>query len=130
MADFTSELVSNAKGQVICQSVYLPDLINGGWRDMLFRPFRDGVDISEIKTGTPAVALLRYQPDASIPYHMHRGLETILVLEGVQSDEFGDYPAGSVILNPEGTKHSVWSIEGCVVLIHWQQPVQFLERPE
>ena len=130
MADFTSELVSNAKGQVICQSVYLPDLINGGWKDMLFRPFRDGVDISEIKTGTPAVALLRYQPDASIPYHMHRGLETILVLEGVQSDEFGDYPAGSVILNPEGTKHSVWSTEGCVVLIHWQQPVQFLERPE
>ena len=130
MADFTSELVSNAKGQVICQSVYLPDLINGGWRDMPFRPFRDGVDISEIKTGTPAVALLRYQPDASIPYHMHRGLETILVLEGVQSDEFGDYPAGSVILNPEGTKHSVWSTEGCVVLIHWQQPVQFLERPE
>ena len=130
MADFTSELVSNAKGQVICQSVYLTDLINGGWKDMLFRPFRDGVDISEIKTGTPAVALLRYQPDASIPYHMHRGLETILVLEGVQSDEFGDYPAGSVILNPEGTKHSVWSTDGCVVLIHWQQPVQFLERPE
>ena len=130
MADFTSELMSNAKGPVICQSVYLPDLINGGWRDMLFRPFRDGVDISEIKTGTPAVALLRYQPDASIPYHMHRGLETILVLEGVQSDEFGDYPTGSVILNPEGTKHSVWSTEGCVVLIHWQQPVQFLGRPE
>ena len=130
MADFETELANNATGQEICQSVYLPDLISGGWRDMLFRPFRDGVDICEIKAGTPAVALLRYQPEASIPYHMHRGLETIIVLEGVQSDEFGDYPTGSFILNPEGTKHSVWSTDGCVVLIHWQEPVQFLERPE
>ena len=56
MADFDSELANNATGQVIFQSVYLPDLISGGWRDMLFRPFRDGVDICEIKIGTPAVA--------------------------------------------------------------------------
>ena len=130
MADFETELANNAIRQVICQSVYLPDLISGGWRDMLFRPFRDGVDICEIKAGTPAVALLRYQPEASIPYHMHRGLETIIVLEGAQSDELGDYPTGSFILNPEGTKLSVWSTDGCVVLIHWQEPVQFLERPE
>ena len=130
MANFKSKLLNNATGQEIFQSVYLPGLISGGWRDMLFRPFRDGVDISEIKTGMPAAAVLRYQPKASIPYHMHRGLETIIILEGVQSDEFGDYPTGSVILNPEGTKHSVWSTEGCVVLIHWQKPVRFIELPE
>ena len=130
MANFKSRLLNNAPEQEISQSVYLPSLISGGWRDMLFRPFRDGVEISEIKTGIPAVAVLRYQPKASIPYHMHRGLETIIILEGVQSDEFGDYPTGSVILNPEGTKHSVWSTEGCVVLIHWQKPVRFIELPE
>ena len=130
MANFKSKLLNNATGQEISQSVYLPGLISGGWRDLLFRPFRDGVDIIEIKTGMPAVAVLRYQPKASIPYHMHRGLETIIILEGVQSDEFGDYPTGSVILNPEGTKHSVWSTEGCVVLIHWQKPVRFMELPE
>ncbi|MEM9104547.1 MAG: cupin domain-containing protein [Pseudomonadota bacterium] len=67
---------------------------------------------------------------ASVPRHLHTGLETILVLEGTQSDERGDYPAGSVILNPKGTVHSVWSATGCVVLIQWQLPVEFLEETE
>ena len=62
-----------------------------------------------------------------MPRHRHTGLETILVLDGVQSDESGDYPAGSLILNPEGSTHSVWSTGGCVVLIQWDRPVQFLE---
>ena len=106
------------------------DLINGGWQSLPFKPFREGVEISEIFAGSPAVAVLRYQPGASVPRHQHNGLETIVVLEGVQSDEQGDYPAGSVILNPAGTAHSVWSTDGCVVLIQWQLPVQFLEGTE
>ena len=106
------------------------DLIYGGWKELPFHPFRDGIEISEIVTGSPAVALLRYQPGASVPRHLHTGLETIIVLEGTQSDERGDYPAGSVILNPQGTVHSVWSTDGCVVFIHWQLPVKFLEETE
>ena len=110
--------------------VRILDLINGGWQSLPFEPFREGVEISEIFAGSPAVAVLRYQPGASVPRHQHNGLETIVVLEGVQSDEQGDYPAGSVILNPAGTAHSVWSTDGCVVLIQWQLPVQFLEGTE
>lgn len=107
---------------------HLPDLIGGGWRDLSFRPFRDGVEICEITTDYPKLALLRYAPGASVPYHRHTGLETIMVLDGAQSDETARYPKGSLIVNPEGSAHSVWSDEGCVVLIQWQSPVEFIEK--
>lgn len=92
---------------------------------MTFQPFAEGVEILPIQSGTPAVALLRYAPGARVPRHLHTGLETILVLEGVQSDERGSYPVGTLVLNPEGSTHSVWSDPGCVVLIQWERPVQF-----
>ena len=75
-----------------------------------------------------AVAFLRYAPGASVPYHRHLGLETIIVLEGEQCDERGCYPAGAVMLNPEGSAHSVWSNTGCVVLIQWDKAVEFVDR--
>jgi anti-sigma factor ChrR (cupin superfamily) len=96
------------------------------WRRQEFLPFREGVEIAVLRAGAPGVALLRYAPGAGVPRHRHPALETILVLEGVQSDERGDYPAGSLILNPEGTEHSVWSETGCTVLIQWNLPVEFV----
>ena len=104
----------------------LLEFLPAGWRELAWQPFRDGVDIAPIVTGEPAVALLRYAAGSGVPSHRHMGLETILVLEGVQSDERGDYPAGSLILNPEGSSHRVWSDPGCVVLIQWARPVEFL----
>lgn len=102
-------------------------LLAGGWRDCRFEPFRDGVERCLLRAEDPVVALLRYSPGASVPRHRHRGLETILVLEGRQSDERGSYGAGTLVLNPEGSSHRVWSETGCVVLIQWQRPVEFLE---
>ena len=104
----------------------LSGFLAGGWRECTFEPFRDGVEISHLHRGDAAAALLRYAPGAGVPRHRHPGLETILVLDGVQSDERGDYPAGSLILNPEGTEHSVWSEGGCTVLIQWNKPVEFV----
>lgn len=97
------------------------------WRDLPFEAFREGVDIHHIRQDSPAVAILRYAPGARVPLHVHTGLETILVLDGVQSDERGDYPKGALILNPKGTRHSVWSETGCAVLIQWERPVEILE---
>jgi|TARA_B110000902_G_scaffold267058_2_gene357901 anti-sigma factor ChrR (cupin superfamily) len=97
------------------------------WQDLPFAPFREGVDVHYIKQGAPALAILRYAPGAKVPHHLHTGLETILVLDGMQSDERGDYAKGTLILNPEGTTHSVWSEQGCAVLIQWERPVQILE---
>lgn len=108
------------------EPVHLPCLLDGGWEAAGFVPFREGVEIARLHDGPPSVALLRYAPGAGVPAHVHRGLETILVLEGTQSDDRGDYPRGSLILNPEGTAHRVWSEKGCVVLIQWTLPVEFL----
>ncbi len=107
--------------------LHFADLIQGGWRDRAFLHFREGVEICSLVEGEPAVALLRYAPGASVPRHLHQGLETIVVLEGSQRDERGVYPAGSVVLNPEGSIHSVASDDGCVVLIQWNRPVKFVE---
>jgi anti-sigma factor ChrR (cupin superfamily) len=97
------------------------------WGDLVFAPFREGVDIHHIKEGSPAVAILRYAPGAMVPHHLHTGLETILVLDGVQSDERGSYGKGTLVLNAEGSSHSVWSETGCAVLIQWERPVKILE---
>ena len=106
-----------------------PALVNGGWRDLTYEHFRDGIEVFWLRQGNdrePSVAILKYQAGASVPRHRHVGLETITVLEGVQSDENGDYAAGTVVLNPVGTEHSVWTKDGCVVLIHWALPVIIL----
>lgn len=90
---------------------------------------REGVRIlvlDESQDGTDRVALLRYDPGASVPEHEHRGRETIYVLEGAQEDHTGRHPAGTWLSNPPGTRHSIRSPEGCLVLIHWNEPVEFL----
>ena len=104
------------------------DLLSGGWAERPFEPFREGVEISWIRRGNPGVALLRYAPGARVPRHLHTGLETILVLDGSQSDERGTYPAGSLVLNEAGSEHSVWSDDGCVILIEWETPVRMLDE--
>ena len=76
-----------------------------------------------------SIALLRYAAGARVPLHEHPGLETVLVVEGSQSDERGTYKAGDLVLNPAGSRHSVWSTDGCVVLIQWEKPVRILGEP-
>jgi nicotinamidase-related amidase/quercetin dioxygenase-like cupin family protein len=112
-------------------ALHVDALLDGAWQQLVFEPFRTGVDIARlagpVSCGDASqVAVLRYSPGASVPLHEHTGLETILVLDGIQSDERGDYCSGSLVLNPVGTQHRVWSTEGCVVLIQWNRPVAFI----
>ena len=53
-----------------------------------------------------ATSLVRYAPGSQFKRHMHGGGEEILVLDGVFSDEQGDYPAGTYLRNPPGTGHA------------------------
>jgi len=108
------------------EPLHFAGFLSLGWQEAVYEPFREGVEIARLHDGPPAVALLRYAPGAGVPAHFHRGLETILVLEGTQSDERGTYATGALVLNPEGTSHRVWSEDGCVVLIQWTLPVEFL----
>lgn len=66
-------------------------------------------------------ALVRYDPGASFPAHDHPEGEEILVLEGVFSDEHGDWPAGAYLLHPEGFRHAPFSRGGCVLFVKLRQ---------
>lgn len=64
-----------------------------------------------------ATSIVRYQPGSKFPTHHHPGGEEIFVLEGVFSDETGDYPAGTYLRNPAGTSHAPYSEKGCVIFV-------------
>jgi hypothetical protein len=66
-------------------------------------------------------SVVRYPAGAQFPAHDHPGGEEILVLDGVFSDEHGDWPAGTYLLNPEGFRHSPFSKQGCTLLVKLRQ---------
>lgn len=68
-----------------------------------------------------ATTIVRYAPGSHFSPHIHDGGEEFLVLDGVFSDEHGDYPAGSYIRNPPTSRHTPGSAPGCVLLVKlWQ----------
>jgi anti-sigma factor ChrR (cupin superfamily) len=66
-------------------------------------------------------SVVRYEPHSKFPAHDHPEGEEILVLEGVFSDEHGDWPAGTFLLNPEGFRHAPFSERGCVLFVKLRQ---------
>jgi anti-sigma factor ChrR (cupin superfamily) len=64
---------------------------------------------------------VRYAPSGAFPPHFHPEGEEILVLEGVFADERGNYPTGTYLLNPDGSRHAPWSDPGCVLLVRLRQ---------
>lgn len=104
----------------------LKDLLNvGALQQLPWQPFRDGVEIYRLYgDGTEsAAALLRYQPGASVPHHDHQGFEHILILSGSQTDQNGEHTAGTLVINPPSSNHSVVSESGCIVLAIWEKPI-------
>ena len=66
-------------------------------------------------------SVVRYDAKSSFPAHDHPEGEEILVLDGVFSDEHGDYPAGTYLLNPPGFRHAPFSRKGCVLFVKLRQ---------
>ena len=66
-------------------------------------------------------SVVRYEPSSDFHVHEHPDGEEILVLDGVFSDEHGDWPAGTYLLNPEGFRHAPFSREGCVLFVKLRQ---------
>src|SRR2546428_11286514 len=62
-----------------------------------------------------------YEPRWRFPAHDNPKGEEILVLEGVFSDEHGDWPAGTFLLNPEGFRHAPFSEPGCILFVKLRQ---------
>ena len=82
--------------------------------------------------GMEHVALVRWQPGARFPAHVHPGGEEILVLDGVFADDQGRYPRGTWLRNPPGSQHFPHSDEGCLIYVktgHLGGPIAGVEAP-
>lgn len=98
--------------QLTSELDWVPSPAPGVFRRMLDR---DGGEVARCTT------IVRFDPGARFPEHTHDGGEEFLVLDGVFTDEQGDYPAGTYVRHPVGSSHSAWSDGGCVILVKlWQ----------
>ena len=84
----------------------------GVWRKPLER---------EAKESGHTTSVVKYEPNSQFSTHPHPFGEEILVLEGVFSDEHGDYPTGTYLRNPPGSQHAPFSKEGCIILVKLNQ---------
>lgn len=107
---------TDADGRIAIDSATLswqPSPAAGVWRKRLFHdgpPERGRV-----------TSLVRFDAGARFPSHDHPAGEAILVLDGIFSDEDGDFPAGTWLFNPDGSRHAPFSRDGCLILVRLQQ---------
>ena len=105
--DFSQRLVIKTH-----QQEWIASPAAGVWRKPLER---------EAKESGHTTSVVKYEPNSQFATHPHPYGEEILVLEGVFSDEDGDYPAGTYLRNPPGSHHAPFSKEGCVILVKLNQ---------
>ena len=82
--------------------------------------WRKPLERAESESGH-ATSIVRFDANSFFPEHRHPLGEEIIVLDGVFSDEHGDYGAGTYIRNPPGSRHSPFSREGCVLFVKLDQ---------
>ena len=68
-----------------------------------------------------ATTIVRYQSGSSFSEHTHDLGEEFIVLDGVFSDESGDYGAGMYVRNPPGSRHRPFTREGCQIFVKLRQ---------
>ncbi len=84
------------------------------WRQGLV----DGLQVLPLHNfETQNTALVRWAPQTFFNPHRHWGGEEIFVVEGVFSDEHGNYPAGSWLRSPHMSQHQPFSREGCLIFV-------------
>jgi anti-sigma factor ChrR (cupin superfamily) len=105
--DFSARIVARA-----ADATWTPSPLPGVDRRMLDRV---GGEVAR------ATSIVRYAPGSHFDRHVHDGGEEILVLEGVFSDESGDYGAGTYLRNPPGSAHAPFSREGCLLFVKLRQ---------
>ena len=94
---------------------WVPSPLPGVERRMLER---DGDEVARV------TSLVRYAPGSRFPAHTHTGGEEFLVLHGTFSDDYGDFPAGTYVRNPVGSRHAPHSENGTTILVKlwWMHP--------
>jgi anti-sigma factor ChrR (cupin superfamily) len=102
-ADFSTRVVVHA-----ARLSWSPSPIVGVERRMLDRI---GDEVAR------ATSIVRYAPNSHFSAHTHGGGEEFFVLDGVFSDEHGDFPTGSYIRNPPSSHHKPGSGPGCTIFV-------------
>jgi anti-sigma factor ChrR (cupin superfamily) len=91
---------------------WAPSPLPGVERRMLER---DGGEVAR------ATTIVRFAPGSRFSAHTHGGGEEFLVLEGVFSDESGDFGPGAYVRNPPGSSHAPASAPGCTIFVKLRQ---------
>ena len=81
-------------------------------------------------TSRAPTILLKFDPGASYPAHLHPGGEEIFVLEGDIRLGKDHLHAGDYLYTAPNNIHAVYSKDGCVVLVNVPQAVVILPRRE
>jgi len=55
------------------------------------------------------VVLIRWAPNTPFKEHTHCGGEEVFVIEGCFCDEYGNYPAGTWLRNPDQSSHNAFT---------------------
>ena len=55
------------------------------------------------------VVLIRWAPNTPFKEHTHHGGEEVFVIEGCFCDEYGEYPAGTWLRNPDQSSHNAFT---------------------
>jgi anti-sigma factor ChrR (cupin superfamily) len=76
---------------------------------------RDGGEVAR------ATSIVRYAPNSHFSAHEHGGGEEFLVLEGIFSDEHGDFGPGMYVRNPPGSRHTPGTDPGCTIFVKLRQ---------
>ncbi len=82
------------------------------WRKPLYR---EGGEFG------PVTSIVKYEAGGKFRTHSHPQGEEIYVLEGEFCDDHGRYPAGTYLLNPDGTQHAPFSEKGCILFVRLRQ---------
>jgi len=68
-----------------------------------------------------ATSIVRYAPGSAFGPHEHALGEEFLVLSGTFADEGGEYPVGTYVRNPPGSRHRPFSASGCELFVKLRQ---------
>ena len=92
------------------------------WRsspsDGVKRLYLDRANFSEY---TSATSIVKFDKNSQFSGHVHQNGEEFFVLDGIFSDEHGDYPKGTYVRNPHGSCHSPFSKDGCKIFVKLRQ---------
>src|SRR5215813_6097 len=98
----------------------------------LAEPEITGVHVKVLRFDEPSgrapTILLKFEPGATYPSHLHPGGEEIFVLEGDIRLGKDDLFAGDYLYTAPNNVHAVRSEGGCIVLVSVPQAVQVIQR--